>query len=322
MFSRKTKNSEGQNSVADLIKINLGKFDQWVLIRGESINNPILLFLHGGPGTTNIGIAADTQNQLEKDFIVVNWDQLGAGLSYNKSIPKEAMTIEKMLEYTKELIQYLLNRFQKKKVYLVGHSWGSLLGILMSKRYPQYIEKYVGVSQVVGGNETEKLCYEYCLRKATESNDRKALKKLKELKEPPYEDWMKGLQIRSALSNKFGASIKNGSLSSLYIKRTLRSQEYKLIDIYKFMAGFSLSLKYLWPEVMKIDLLEEVNSLSMPVYFFLGKYDHSAPSSLAKAYFTKLKADYKQIIWFENSAHMCNLEEPVKFTSNLKNVLT
>ena len=139
MFSRNTKNIEAENSVADLIKINIGGFEQWVLIRGESINKPILLFLNGGPGTTNIGIAADTQKQLEKNFIVVNWDQLGAGLSYNKSIPKEAMTIEKMIEYTKELIQYLLNRFEKKKVYLVGHSWGSLLGILTAKRYPEYI---------------------------------------------------------------------------------------------------------------------------------------------------------------------------------------
>jgi pimeloyl-ACP methyl ester carboxylesterase len=123
MFRRKTNKILLENSVADLIKINIGKFEQWVLIRGESVNNPLLLFLHGGPGTTNIGIAADTQKQLEKNFIVVNWDQLGAGLSYKKSIPKEAMTIEKMVEYTEELIQYLLNRFDKKKVNLVGHSW-------------------------------------------------------------------------------------------------------------------------------------------------------------------------------------------------------
>lgn len=321
MFSRKTNNIEGENSVADLIKLNIGKFEQWVLIRGESINSPLILFLHGGPGTSNIGIAADTQKQLEKNFIVVNWDQLGAGLSYNKSIPKEAMTIEKMINYTKELIQYLLNRFQKKKVYLVGHSWGSLLGILVAKRYPEYIQKYVGVSQVVGGQKTEKLCYDYCLRKATESNDIKALNKLKEIKEPPYNDWMKGLQIRSALSNKFGASVKNGGLPSLYIKRMLKSEEYKLVDIYKFMAGFSFSLKYLWPEIMKINLLEEVNSLSIPVYFFLGKYDYSAPSSLAEAYFSKLNADNKQITWFENSAHMCNLEEQVKFIDCLENVL-
>ena len=321
MFSRNTKNIEAENSVADLIKINIGGFEQWVLIRGESINKPILLFLNGGPGTTNIGIAADTQKQLEKNFIVVNWDQLGAGLSYNKSIPKEAMTIEKMIEYTKELIQYLLNRFEKKKVYLVGHSWGSLLGILTAKRYPEYIEKYVGVSQVIGGEETEKLCYAYCLRKATASNDSRALKKLKELKEPPYDDWMKGLQVRSALSNKFGASVKNGGLANLYMKRILKSKEYKLIDIYKFMAGFSFSLKHLWPEVMKINIFEEVDSLSIPVYFFLGKYDYSAPSSLAEAYFEKLNAANKQLIWFENSAHMCNLEEQVKFITNLKNVL-
>lgn len=320
-FQEKPKKIEVENSVADLIKINIGKFEQWVLIRGVCVNNPILLFLHGGPGTANIGIAADTQKQLERNFIVVNWDQLGAGLSYNKSISKEAMTIEKMIEYTKELIQYLLNRFEKKKVYLVGHSWGSLVGILTAKRYPEYIEKYVGVSQVVGGQEAEKLCYEYCFEQANVCNDRKALKQLKEINEPPYRDWMRGLRVRSALSNKFGAAVKSGGLPDLYIKRMLKSEEYKLIDIYKFMAGFSFSLKYLWPEIMRMNILEEVDSLSIPIYFFLGKYDYSAPSSLAEAYFSKLKADNKQIIWFENSAHMCNLEEQAKFISNLENVL-
>jgi pimeloyl-ACP methyl ester carboxylesterase len=201
------------------------------------------------------------------------------------------------------------------------YTWGSLLGILTAKRYPEYIEKYVGISQVVGGQESEKLSYEYCLKKATASNDRKALKKLTEINAPPYVDWMKGLRIRSSLSNKFGASIKNGSLPSLYIKRMVKSEEYKLVDIYKFMAGFSFSLKYLWPEVMKMSLLEEVTSLSMPVYFFLGRHDYSAPSSLAEAYLTKLKAENKQIIWFENSAHMCNLEEQVKFVAQLEYVL-
>lgn len=321
MFTRRTKNIEAENSVSELTKITIGEFEQWILLRGESVNNPVLLFLHGGPGTTNIPVAAETQKQLEKNFIVVNWDQLGAGLSYNKSIPKEVMTIEKMIAYTKELIEYLLNRFEKKKVYLVGHSWGSLIGILTAKRYPELIEKYVGVSQVVDGPETEKLCYDYCFREAVMRNDIKALRKLKEINKPPYENWMKGLQIRSALSNQFGGSIKNGSLSSLYIKRMIASKEYKLTDIYKFMAGFSLSLKYLWPEVMNIDLAKEVDYLSIPVYFFLGRYDFSAPSSLAEAFFTKLKADSKQMIWFENSAHMCHLEEQEKFIAYLKAVL-
>ncbi|WP_318503114.1 hypothetical protein [Bacillus sp. T3] len=123
MFTRKTNYISGKDSVAELTKMNFGGFEQWLLIRGESGMNPILLFLHGGPGTPNIGIAADTQKQLEKNFIVVNWDQLGAGLSYNHEIPKEAMTIEKMIGYTKEVIQYLLKRFKKEKLFLVGHSW-------------------------------------------------------------------------------------------------------------------------------------------------------------------------------------------------------
>lgn len=117
MFKRRTNSNYSENGIAELFNMELGSYKQWVMIRGENKNNPILLFLHGGPGATNIGVAADTQIQLEKKFVVVNWDQLGGGLSYNKKIPKEALTINKMVQYTNELIQYLLQRFQKEKIY-------------------------------------------------------------------------------------------------------------------------------------------------------------------------------------------------------------
>ncbi|WP_318503116.1 alpha/beta hydrolase [Bacillus sp. T3] len=199
---------------------------------------------------------------------------------------------------------------------------GSLLGILTAKRHPDYIEKYVGISQVVGGPETEKQCYEYCYKTAIERGNKKAIRKLKQIKEPPYDDWKKGLQVRSALSNKFGASVKNGGLPSLYFKRMLLSHEYTIFDIYKFLKGFSFSLDCLWPEIMKMNLLKEVDNLTMPIYFFLGKHDYSAPSLLAEEFLSNLKTSQKQIVWFAESAHMCNLEEQEKFTANLEHVLS
>jgi pimeloyl-ACP methyl ester carboxylesterase len=161
MVNRRTKNNYTENRISEIYPMELGAYKQWVMIRGENKNNPLLLFLHGGPGTTNIGVAAETQKLLEKNFVVVNWDQLGGGLSYNKKIPKEALTIDKMVEYSNELIQYLLKRFQREKIYLVGHCWGSLIGILVAQKYPESIEKYIGVSQVVDGKLNEKYAYEY-----------------------------------------------------------------------------------------------------------------------------------------------------------------
>jgi pimeloyl-ACP methyl ester carboxylesterase len=322
MINRRTRNNYTENGISELFPVELGSYKQWVMIRGENKNNPILLFLHGGPGTANIGVAADTQKLLEKSFVVVNWDQLGGGLSYNKTIPKEALTVSKMVEYTNELIQYLLQRFQKRKLYLVGHSWGSLIGILVAQKYPEIIEKYIGVSQVVDGKLNEKYAYEYCLKCAARENDKKAIEQLKSIGEPPYSDWMKGLQIRSNWSNKFGAAIKNGSLAQVYMGKMLKGTEYKLIDIFKFMSGFTLSLKYLWPEVMEINLFERVEGLKVPAYFFLGRNDYQAPSCIAEMYVKALKAETKEIVWFEESAHMCNIEEEEKFASEMKRLVS
>jgi pimeloyl-ACP methyl ester carboxylesterase len=313
MIKRKTKESYTDKGITDLFAMDLGGYQQWVMIRGKSRNNPILLFLHGGPGTSNIGVATDTQKLLEKNFVVVNWDQLGAGLSYRKDIPKEALTIEKMVEYTNELIQFLLKKFQKKKLYLVGHSWGSIIGILTAQKYPDSIEKYIGVSQMVVGKLNEKYAYEYCLRRAISENNRKAIKQLQKIGVPPYSDWMKGLQIRSTWSNKFGGAVKKGSLSGIYIRKMLCSKEYRISDIYRFVTGTMFSLNHMWPQVMELDLYKLIEDIKVPVYFFLGKEDYLAPSFLAEEYANTLKSDSMEIVWFKDSAHLCNIEEEEKF---------
>lgn len=314
MIKRRTKNDYDENGVTELFKINLGGHEQWVMIRSVNKNNPLLLFLHGGPGTSNIGIAADTQRQLEENFVVVNWDQLGAGLSYSKGIPEEALTINKMIEYTVELIHYLLQRFHKSKVILMGHSWGTVIGILISQKYPEIIEKYIGISQMVNGELNEKIAYEYCLGCAVKTNNARALKQLNSIGNPPYSDWTKGLQIRSRWSNTFRGAVKDGNLSSIYIKKMLKSSEYKLSDIYKFMAGFTLSLNKLWPEIMEVKLDEDIRGLKVPVYFFLGRNDYQAPSVIAEEFAKSLVAKTMEIVWFEESAHMCNMEEEDRFT--------
>jgi len=144
---------------------------------------------------------------------------------------------------------------------------------------------------------------------------------LEQIAKPPYTDWMKGLQIRSNLSNKFGAAVKNGSIAQIYMGKMFKSKEYRFIDMFKFMAGFTLFLKNLWPEIMKTNLYEEVTSLKVPAYFFLGRYDYQASSILADKYIKGLKADVKKIVWFEESAHLCHIEEQEKFGLEMQKVL-
>lgn len=313
MFKRKTAPIKTENGISELFPLKLGSYEQWILIRGQNKHNPILLFIHGGPGTPNIGVAADTQQLLEKRFCVVNWDQLGSGLSFYHNISKEHMTIAKMVEYTHALIQYLLKKFNQKRLYLVGHSWGSLLGILTAQRFPELIEKYIGVSLMVDGELNEKYAYEYCYECAISSNRKKAIEQLDKIGSPPYSDWMKGLQTRSNWSNHFRGALFTGNLASIYLSRMLKSKEYKVVDLYRFMSGFMLSLKNIWPEVMGIHLKEQVKELNVNAYFFLGKHDFQAPYKIAQEYISSLEANVKEIIWFENSAHMCHIEEQEKF---------
>ena len=156
----KIKDSYGnikQDSITSLEKITLGGIKQTILIRGHDTKSPILLFLHGGPGFPEMDIAYKFQRKLEEHFIVVNWDQRGAGKSFSKKIPRESMTIEQFISDAHELIRFLRERFDKEKIYLVGHSWGTTLGLLLTQRYPELFFAYVGIGQVVNALESEQI---------------------------------------------------------------------------------------------------------------------------------------------------------------------
>ena len=129
------------NSITSMEFVEIGGIQQWIMIRGHDLNNPLLLLLHGGPGSAESPLAYKFQRDLEKSFIVVNWDQRGGGKSYFKKIPIESMNIEQFITDTHDLIQMLKKRFDKEKIYLVGHSWGSMLGTLVVQRYPELFYK-------------------------------------------------------------------------------------------------------------------------------------------------------------------------------------
>ena len=138
-----TPKIRGADSIASLEKIRLGGIEQIVLIRSKDVSNPILLFLHGGPGSPLMPFAHVSDRELEKEFIVVHWDQRGAGKSYSKNTNPANLTIEHYLSDTHELIRYLCERFGKEKVFLLGHSWGSYLGIMTTHRHPELLHAYI-----------------------------------------------------------------------------------------------------------------------------------------------------------------------------------
>ena len=329
MFYSKTpkiKDDKGKikaNSVATLEKVQIGGIDQWIIIRGHDKNNPILLFLHGGPGSIEGPFAYKFQRELEKHFLMVNWDQRGAGKSFSTKIPKESMNIKQFISDTHELIELLLKRFNKKKVYIVGHSWGSILGTLVVSRYPELIHAYIGIGQVVNILDNEKVSYQFVINEAERRGNKKALKQLKKLEPYPEKDITdtKALRKQRKWLTKFGGVIYGKKNWWPYLKMALGSPEYSLKDIVKFVRGIKLSLETMWEKLFEIDFFKQVPELKVPIYICMGRHDYNTPFELAEKYFNQLKAPKKDFIWFESSAHMLNTEEPEKFNNLLINII-
>lgn len=312
MLSRKTKKiNSNYKSISVLENVIIGGLNQSILIRGENVNNPLMLFLHGGPGTAQIGFAPKFQSNLEKNYTVINWDQRGAGLSYDKNIRREDLTIENMVTDTVELVKYLLGRFNQEKIFLVGHSWGTVLGLLTVKKAPDLIHAYIGIGQVVNMKDGEKISYDYTINKAKDLKNKKALKELSKVEFNPND--LQYLDIQRKWLTKFGGSFIGVTMYNLIYSNMLFAKEYTIKDWMSYMKAGKFSLDSLWQELMEVNFLETISELEVPVWFLAGKHDYQTPFQLVEQYFNTLECPKKELVWFENSGHLLNYEETDKF---------
>ena len=213
---RDDRNRRLAGSIAVLESVPVGGIEQYVLIRGQSTSNPILLFLHGGPGYPQISFSRKFQAELEKDFIVVQWDQRGSGTSYSRKIPEFSMNREQFVSDTIELVHYLLERFNQEKLYLAGHSWGSDLGIRTAVTIPDMLYAYIGIGQVVHTDRQEQISYTYVMDKALRDQNKKAVRELEEIGYPPYGNHETDVMVqRSWLEHYGGVEIGINSLREI-----------------------------------------------------------------------------------------------------------
>jgi len=309
-----------EGSIASLEKVQLGGREQWILIRGQKITNPVILFLHGGPGTSDMGLLRRYMTGLEKYFVVVTWDQRGAGKSFHANKPNYSMNVNQFVSDACELAQILCSRFSQKKIFLAGHSWGSVLGILTVQKQPEFYYAFIGVGQTVNMAENEVLSYEWTLEQAIKAGNKKDIAKLTKIGRPPYTgNWKKKFMTERRYLAKYGGEVYDNSKGAfpVVMKSLLSSTEYTLADKINFFRGIFTTVGLVFPELMKINLIEQAPELNIPVYFVLGRHDNEAPSVIAEKYFNILKAPCKELVWFENSAHMPNIEENKKFTDYL-----
>ncbi len=296
-------------SIAECRYHRLGGVDQWVMIRGESLANPVLILLHGGPGFPEMRLFRHFNPELETMFTVVYWEQRGTDRSFDRAIPTSSMTIEQFLQDLDELVDIVRARFDQRKVTLYGHSWGSALGVLYAARFPGKVAAYVGAGQVGDWPASERRCYAFTLAEAERRNERRAVRQLRAIGAPPYTG--KKLRVQRQWLARFVGVVRGMSLWGFF-RILLGGPEASIVDLPDVLRGIRFS-ECLWPEASSLNLTKSVPALGVPVFFFLGRHDHVIDAETSAAYFDALTAPAKTLIWFEQSAHEPPAEEPAKF---------
>ena len=306
------------NGINSLEKISIGGVEQWILIRGWDQSNPVLLFLHGGPGAPLFSYARRIgfYTGLEENFVMVYWEQRGTGKSFSFSIPEESMTIEQFISDTHELAKILKDRFNVAKIFLVGRSWGSLIGLQTVSHYSELFHAFVGIGQLVQPLLNDSLSYEYTLQLAQRYGDTAEIEELKSIGYPPYNS-EKATRQRKWLTkyDELFMREKFNRHRPDYRAHLLSTPEYSLWDVLMMGIDPFYSSRHLWNEkYYQYNLFEQIPEIEIPVYFLHGRYDYFTPGELVEKYYQHLSAPKgKTMIWFEKSGHEPEFHEPGKF---------
>jgi proline iminopeptidase len=321
-----TKKIRSPKGIAEIQYLDINNSRQYVLIRSKDINNPVLLFLHGGPGASATALLRKFNSDLEEHFTVVYWDQRGAGKSFSKETTKEEITVKNYIRDVEWLVDYLKNRFEKEKVLLVGHSWGSRLGMYAIQKNPENYIAFVGIGQELHSYRGELLSYKYTWEKAEERGHKKALKELEEMGPPQsghYKDmyatgFWGGVKQKHWLL-KFGGERYQKTNYTDWIFSILFSREYSLADLIRYGKGSAFSAgNIIFDEQFNdIDFFKEISTVEVPVYFISGAFDYNTPWELVKEYVDHLTAPYKEFILFDKSGHSPVFEEPKRFNDEV-----
>jgi len=301
-------------SIAEVHYMNLGGQDQWVMIRGQNLDNPLLILLHGGPGFSETHFFRRFNAPLEKAFTVVYWDQRGSGKSFHSKIPTSTLTVDQFITDLDELVDVVRESVGKEQVAIFGHSWGSALGVLYACHFPQKVGAYVGSGQIGDWSAAESASYAFALAEAQRRANRKALKELLAIGPPPYP--ASGLWSERTWLQRFDGQLGARALWNM-TRDFLGQPELSIFDLMNLLRGFRFSLFAMWAEVSRLNLIEAVPALQMPVFFFLGRRDHWVPPETSVAYLDALTAPLKKLVWFEESGHEPFVDEPTKFNASM-----
>jgi len=303
-------------SISEKIYVSINGVEQGMFIKSKNKANPVLLFLHGGPGMPEYYLTRSYPTGLEDYFTVCYWEQRGAGLSYSSDILLETLTEEQLISDTLEVTDYLCRRFDQEKIYLMAHSWGSYIGIQAAAQAPERYNAYIGIAQVSRPLESEKLAYKYMLKQYMTAGDRRMVQRLErvpltEMYSVP--DSYRPLRDEAMHELGIGTTHTMKSVISGIFLPSWKFPEYTLREKINLWRGkWSTGSTYMWNQMIATDLTAKVQKLDIPVYFFHGRYDYTCNYVLTRDYFEKLQVPSKGFYTFEQSAHSPLFEEPEK----------
>ena len=302
--------------------IEIGGIQQWITVRGRDRDAPILLVIHGGPAAPDLPNRYLYEPSWADYFTVVQWDQRGGGKTYELNDPKAvgpSMSKERMIADAEEVVKYLRATYRRDKIFVLGHSWGSLIGLSLAERQPDWLYAYIGVGQIIDMRRGEKLSYDWTLAQARKAGNDKAVAELTAM--APYPEADGSVPLDKLGAERKWSIVYGGLIHGRQAYDTLENTEkispdYSEADFKAIDEGSGFTLPKLLPDMMSADFTK-LTRLGCPLVFFAGRYDYTTPSSLMEEWFAKVKAPKKKFIWFEQSAHMIYEEEPGRFLVHL-----
>ena len=302
-------------SISEKIFVNINGVQQGMIIKSKDMRNPVLLYVHGG--MPDYFLTQKYPTGLEDYFTIVWWEQRGSGLSFNPDFTPKTITSEQLISDTLQVTNYLRDRFGKEKIYLIGHSGGTYIGIQAAAQAPELYYAYIGIAQMSDQFESERLAYEYMLKEFKENGNTKMVRKLEAAPVTTTDDVPDSyLALRDGAMHSLGIGTTHDMksvISGIFLP-SLTFREYTLMEKVNLWRGKSQTgVSPIWNELMSTNLPQKVPKLEIPVYFFSGIYDYTCSYTLARDFFEKLQAPIKGFYTFKQSAHSPLFEEPNRF---------
>lgn len=307
--------------VDEKVKLHINGIDQWVSIRGKDRRNPVLLFLHGGPAAPAMPEAYTFQTAWEDYFTVVQWDQRGAGKTYRANTEEAmapGMSVKGMTDDAEQVVSYLRERFGKQKIFLLGHSWGSILGVTLAQRHPEWFYAYISTGQVVNGRRNEEVGFNYALRKAKEEGNQAAIRELEAMAPYPGNGplTLDRIGMRSKWEMYYGGLAWGRKDYQFDVDAEELSPDYSREDLDAIDKGSLFSLNHLLPALLATDF-DQVTTFRCPVIVYVGAHDYTTPHEVTEAWYANIHAPSKRLVTFADSAHMMMQEQPGRFLMHL-----